>query len=171
MVDADCVLIVFVVTQALDAFVFLRVCRAFFKLVTSCAEEADFLSSAVASFVIKSGAFMAPGSNHIVLYFAYLPSEFYLLVQQQFSSLGTHFHYQIPIVFTFFVMNLAFVSPYLKLTSVFCAKCFLYVSDRYFLSNIDDNYSRVPQLVSCSFQFTIAFGVCPSLVPLVLFYC
>ena len=103
MVDADCVLIVFVVTQTVDAFVFLRICCAFLKLVTSCAEGAGFLSSAVASSVIEFGAFVAPGSNHIVLYFAYLPSEFYLLVQQQFSSLGTHFHYQIPIVFSCFV--------------------------------------------------------------------
>jgi hypothetical protein len=82
VVDADCVLlIVFVVTQAVDAFVFLRICCAFLKLVTSCAEGAGFLSSAVASSVVESGAFVAPGSNHIVLYFADLPSEFYLLVQ------------------------------------------------------------------------------------------
>jgi len=105
MVDADCVLIVFVVTQAVDAFVFLRICCALLKPVTSCA---DFLSSAFASSVIESGAFVTPGSNHIVLYFADLPSEFYLLVQQQISSLGTHFHYQIPIVFSCFVTEFGF---------------------------------------------------------------
>ena len=108
MVDSDCVLIVFFVTQAVDAFVFLTICCAFLKVVTSCAEGAGFLSSAVASSVVESGAFIAPGSNHIVLYFAYLPSEFYLLVQQQFSSLGTHFHYQIPIVFSCFVIEFCF---------------------------------------------------------------
>jgi hypothetical protein len=48
--------------------------------------------------VVESGASIATGSNHIVLYFADLPSEFYRFVQQQFSSLGTHFHYEIPIV-------------------------------------------------------------------------
>jgi len=78
----------FVVTQAVDAFVFLRIC-AFLKIVTSCAEGAGFLSSAVASCVVESGAFIALGCNHIVLYFADLPSEFYLFVQKQFSSLGT----------------------------------------------------------------------------------
>jgi len=101
VVDADFFLVVFVVTQEVDAFVFLRICCAFLKLVTSCAEGAGFLSSAVARSVIQSGAFIAPDSKHIALYLAYLPFEFYLLVQQQFSSLGTYFHYQIPIVFLF----------------------------------------------------------------------
>jgi hypothetical protein len=92
----------FVVTHAVVAFVLLTTC-AFLKLVTSCAEGTGFLSSAVASSVVESGAFVAPGCNHIVLYFADLPSEFYFLMQQQFSSLGTHFHYQISSVFHSFV--------------------------------------------------------------------
>jgi len=102
VVYADCdLLIVFVVTQAVDAFVFRRISCAFFKLVTSCAEGAGFLSTAVASSVVESAAFIAPGCKLIVLSFAYLPSEFYRLVQKQFSSLGTHFHYQIPSVYFF----------------------------------------------------------------------
>jgi len=109
VVYADCVLlIVFVVTQAVDAFIFLRICCAFLKLVTSCAEGAGFLSSAVASSVVESGAFIAPGCNHTVLYFADLPSEFYLLVQKLFSSLGTHFHYQISSVFPCFLTEFFF---------------------------------------------------------------
>jgi len=103
VVYADCVLLILFVVKAVDAFVFLRICCAFLKIVTSCAEGAGFLSSAVASSVVESGAFIAPVCSHIVIYFADLPSEFYLLVQKQFSTLGTHFHYQIPSVFPCFV--------------------------------------------------------------------
>jgi len=68
-------LIVFVVTQTVNAFVFLRISCPFLKLVASCAEGAGFFFSAIVSSVVESGAFIAPGCNHIVLYFAELPSE------------------------------------------------------------------------------------------------
>jgi len=116
------ILIEFFVTEIFKAFVFLRVSCTFLKIVVSCAEGACFFSSAVAGSVVESGAFKAPGSHHVILYFADLPSEFYLLVQKQLSNLRTHLHYQIPCVFPLFVAYLAFLSPCFKLTSVFCAR-------------------------------------------------
>jgi len=91
VVYADCVLlIVFVVTQAVDAFVILWICFTFLKLVSTCAEGAGFHLSAVASSMVVSRAFIAPGGHHVILYSADLPAEFNSPVQQQFSSLGAH---------------------------------------------------------------------------------
>jgi len=76
------ILIVFFVTETVNTFVYLRISCTFLKLVVSCAEGAGFFSSAVSSSVVESRAFVSPGRNHVVLYFADLPSEFYLLVQK-----------------------------------------------------------------------------------------
>jgi len=64
------ILVVFIVGQAVDTFVFLWGCCTFLKLVASCAERAGFLSSAIAKPVIKSGAFKTPISNYVVPNFA-----------------------------------------------------------------------------------------------------
>jgi len=73
----------FVVTQAVNAFVFLRIGCAFLKLVASYAKGAGLFSSAVASCVVKFRAFISTGCKHKALCFADLPSKFYLLVQKQ----------------------------------------------------------------------------------------
>ena len=109
VVYADCDrLIVFVVTQAVDAFVTLWIFCAFLKLVSTCAEGAGFHPSAVARSIVVSREFIAPGGHHVILYSADLPAEFISPVQQQFSSLGAHFDYQIPSVFLCFVTEFGF---------------------------------------------------------------
>ena len=108
------ILIVFFVTETVNAFVFLRISCTFLKLVVSCAEGAGFFSTVLSSMV-ESRAFVAPGGHHVALYFADLPSEFYLLVQKQLSNWSTHFYYQIPSVFPRFVAEF---SVYVSLLQV-----------------------------------------------------
>jgi len=64
--------------------------------------------------MVVSGAFVAPGSHHVIFYSADLPAEFNSPVQQQFSSLGAHFKYQIPSEFPCFVAEFGFNVTYLQ---------------------------------------------------------
>ena len=113
----------FIVTETVNAFVLLRISCGIFKLVASCAEGVGFFSSAVGSSVVESEAFTAPGCHHVVLYFADLPSEVYLLVQKQLSNLSTQFHYQIPCVFPVYVAKFSvYVSMFQVENSILCSQ-------------------------------------------------
>jgi len=110
--------------------------------VTFCTERAGFLPSEIASCVVESGAFITPGCNHIlvVLNFADLPSEFYLLMQDPFSIMGTHFHYQVPTVFPCLITEYGFYVTLFQVdVRILHYQGVLYVPDGDFLRNIEDN--------------------------------
>jgi hypothetical protein len=107
--------------------------------VTSCTERAGFLSSAIASSVVESGAFVTSGCNYIVFKFEEVPSEFYLLMQQQLSSLGTHFHYQVPTVFPCFITEFGFYVTLFQVdVRILHYQGVLYAPDGDSLRNIED---------------------------------
>jgi len=63
------ILVVFVVSYAVNTFELRWGCCTFPKLVSSCAERACFLSSAIAKPVVKAGAFRTPVCKYVVLRF------------------------------------------------------------------------------------------------------
>jgi hypothetical protein len=70
-----------VISVTINAFEVRWLSPAVIQFMVSCTQRACFHSSAVPPPVVKSGAFEAPGGNHVVFNAADKPAEFDFIMQ------------------------------------------------------------------------------------------
>jgi hypothetical protein len=70
-----------VIRVTINAFEVRWLSLAFLQFMISCTDRACFRSSAIPPPMVESGAFEAPGGNHVVFNAADKPAEFDFIMQ------------------------------------------------------------------------------------------